>query len=129
MYVQYIYIIHHHRLRVYIHNHCPVHPSSSPAQLCASHKEELADLNTRLSAQEEEMCQKAQLVITLQVRTYVHTYRVLECSTFIQSNMYHLLFLPCAALSTCNFYSKIWKYVYTYVYHKCPLPLPLIHIA
>ena len=115
MYVQYLYIIHRHHLRVYLHNYSSVHPSS-PAQLCASHKEELADLNTRLSAQEEEMCQKAQLVITLQVRTYVctyvHTYRALECSAFIQSNIYHLLFLPSAALSTCNFYSK---YGSTYV--------------
>ena len=59
-------------LRVYLHNHCSIHPSS-PAQLCASHKEEHADLNTRLSAQEEEMCQRAQLVITLQVRMYIHT--------------------------------------------------------
>ena len=45
-----------------------------PAQLCTSHKEELADLNKRLSAQEEEICQKAQVVRTLQVHSYIYKY-------------------------------------------------------
>ena len=112
-------------LRVYIHNHCPVHLSSL-AQLCASHKEELADLNTRLSAQEEEMCQKAQLVITLQVRTYVHTYRVLECNAFIQSNTTYvfcpLLLFP-HALSTQNM--EVHMYVRMYVrVSQMPPPSP-----
>ena len=53
---------------MYIHlSLIPFTPCS--VHLCASHEEELDDLNARLSAQEEEMYQKAQLVSTLQVRT------------------------------------------------------------
>ena len=119
-------------LRVYIHNHCPVH-LSSPAQLCASHKEELADLNTRLSAQEEEMCQKAQLVITLQVRTYIHTEHLSAALSF---NPIPPTFSALCCSFHMHFLLKIWKYICTYVrmyVHvsqmpptspTCPLPAP-----
>ena len=79
-----------------------------PAQLCTSHKEELADLNKRLSAQEEEICQKAQVVHTLQVHSYIYKY------TSIHVYMYTYALQSCTGLDchdTTQTYSDC-KYVH-----------------
>ena len=62
-----------------------------PALLCTSHKEELADLNERLSTQEEEICQKAQVVRSLQVAAYTCTsYLLMYVCTYILQSSQHL---------------------------------------